>query len=277
MFVHLFYFCDMDNNEQFNTTWRKVASAIYKKPVDSKIFGSVEVDVTNLEKFVSEKRKEGVKITLTHIFVLIISRAFQSEVPQFNTYLRRGKIVARPSIDANVTVLQADGSMTSVKIDNSNTLTLKELELKLNEEIVKSRKGSENETMQNKNFVAKLPWPFRNWFFYIYRTLIINWGLSFPILKLGPNSFGSFVITNIGSLGLDSGFPALLPTSNVSLVFVMGGIQKKPVVVNDEIVIRRMMTLNVVFDHRIADASHGATLFKFIKQMIKNPEELERK
>lgn len=267
----------MDNNEQFNTTWRKVASAIYKKPVDSKIFGSVEVDVTDLEKFVSEKRKEGVKITLTHIFVLIISRALKSEVPQFNTYLRRGRIIARPSIDANVTVLQADGSMTSIKVSDADTMTLKDLQSQMNEEIQKSRNGNENETMQNKNFVAKLPWPFRNWFFYIYKTLIINWGLSFPALKLGPNSFGSFVITNIGSLGLDSGYPALLPTSNVSLVFLMGGVQKKPVVVNDEIVIRRMMTLNAVFDHRIADASHAATLFRFIKQIIRHPEELEKK
>ncbi len=96
-----------------------------------------------------------------------------------------------------------------------------------------------------------------------------------PVLGLSANSFGSFAVTNIGSLGLDYGFPALLPTSNVAFVLVMGGVQKKPVVIDDEIAIRRMMAVTIVFDHRIADASHGAKLFRYIKYAVKNPEILE--
>jgi pyruvate/2-oxoglutarate dehydrogenase complex dihydrolipoamide acyltransferase (E2) component len=83
------------------------------------------------------------------------------------------------------------------------------------------------------------------------------------------------MVTNIGSLGLDYGFPALFPGSNVSFVLVMGGVQKKPVVIDDEIVIRRMMSVTIVFDHRLADASQGARLMRCIKQAIKHPEEFE--
>jgi pyruvate/2-oxoglutarate dehydrogenase complex dihydrolipoamide acyltransferase (E2) component len=265
----------MKNNDQFNTTWRKVASTVYKKPVDSKVFGGVEFDVTELEKYITQKRKEGLKITLTHFFVLVLARAVKTEIPEFNTYIRRGKIVFRPSIDAGVSVIQADGSMSSIIVPKADALDFSGLELYMNTEILNSRKGSENGTMQSKNILARLPWPFRNWFFNIYKTLTINWGIYTPVLGVSANSFGSFMVTNIGSLGLDYGFPALLPTSNVSFVLVMGGIQKKPVVVNDEIVIRRMMSVTIVFDHRVADASHGAKLFKFIKQSIRHPEEFE--
>ena len=82
-------------------------------------------------------------------------------------------------------------------------------------------------------------------------------------------------MTNIGSIGLDTGYPALFPISNVSFVFVMGGIYKKPVVENDEIIIRRIMTISSAMDHRTADAIHGGRLFKYIKRMIIEPELLE--
>ena len=77
---------------------------IYRKPVDSKIYGAVEIDVTELEKYISEKRREGIKTTLTHLMTLIMGRALKYEVPELNTYIRRGKVVPREQIDAMVSV-----------------------------------------------------------------------------------------------------------------------------------------------------------------------------
>jgi pyruvate/2-oxoglutarate dehydrogenase complex dihydrolipoamide acyltransferase (E2) component len=267
----------MDRNTNFNNNWRKVASAIYRKPVDSRVFGTVEIDVTELENYISRKRKEGLKITMTHIIVLTIARAFNQEVPELNTFVRRGNIVQRKSVDATVSVLLADGQMGSVKIDDADKLTLKEVVDLMSEDIKKSRKGDENKTMQAKNVLASIPWPFRNWLFRIYKMVTIDWGLSMPILKLSASSFGSFVVTSIGSIGLDMGIPALLPSSNVAIVIVLGGVNKKPAVVNDEVVPRKILSLGAVLDHRVVDASHGGRLFRFIKQTLKNPEILETK
>jgi len=263
--------------DYLNNEWRKVASAIYRKPVDSKIFGSVEIDVTELEEFVSRKRREGLKITLTHIFVLIVARALRYEVPELNSYIQRGNVIGRDYVDAMVSILNEEKQMSSVKVASAETLTLSELASVLNEEIKNSRSGNESKTMRLKGFLASIPWPFRNWIFSLIRRFTISWGLSIPALGLSGESFGSVVITNIGSIGLDMGYPALFPTSNVALVFVMGGVAKKPVVVNDQIVIRRMMSLGAALDHRLVDAVHGGRLFKYIKQVVRNPEILEEK
>lgn len=264
----------MSTTDHLNTDWRKVASTIYKKPVDSKIYGQTELDVTLVEEFIAKKRKEGLKITLTHIVVLMISRALQVESPELNSYVRRGKIVARKQIDAMVSVLLAKDQMGSVKVENSNTLNLEQLVDIMTEEIKKSRKGSENDAMQSKNLLSSLPWPLRGWLFKLYKTLTIDWGITIPKLGLSPDSFGSFMVTNIGSIGLDTGFPALLPSSNIAFVFTMGGVFKKPVVINDEIVIRRMMSISVVMDHRISDASHAGKMLRYMKFIMKNPESL---
>ena len=231
----------MNSGKEFNTAWRRVASTLYQKTGDSKILGQVEFDVTEIEKFVSNQRKKGLKITLTHIFVLILARALKNEVPEFNTYVRRGKIVQRPTIDVVVSVLQADGSMGTVKVENADTLSLKEIEIILGKEIHNSRKGIENNTMQKKDKLSSLPWPLRSCFFGIYKLITLKWGLPIPFTGINPNSFGSFIVSNIGTLGLDTGFPALLPSSNVSFVLLMGGIKKKPVVIDDEISTKRQL------------------------------------
>ena len=267
----------MTDTLNYNSNWRKVASTIYKKPTDSKIFGIVELDVTELEKYVAKKRKEGIKTTLTYLITIIIGRGIRQEVPELNTYVKRGKILQRKQVDATVSVLLPGGQMGSVKVENADQLTTAEISNKIGDNISNSRKGNENDEMQSKSFLAKLPWPIRNWFFRIYQTITINWGISMPVIGLDSNSFGSYVVSNIGTIGLDTGFGSLLPSSNISFVFVLGSINKKPVVVNDEVVIRRVMLLSSTLDHRVVDGSHGGRLFRYIKMVAKNPEILDSK
>ncbi len=263
--------------QNYNTSWRKTASAIYRKPRDSKIYGSVDIDVTELEKFIARKRKEGVKTTLTQLMTLIIGRAFKQEVPEMNTYIQRGRVKIRPAIDAMVSVLLKNEEMGSVKIENADQLTVSELSETIAEKIRQSRRGDENSAMQSKHMLSSFPWPLRGWVFNLYKWVTIDWGIKLPGFNLSSNSFGSYLISDIGSLGLDTGYGALLPSSNVSVVLIVGKSYKKPVVINDEIVPRKIFTLSATLDHRVVDGSHGGRLFRFIKQMVKNPGLLEEK
>jgi len=75
---------------------------------------------------------------------------------------------------------------------------------------------------------------------------------------------GTFTITNVGPLG----GTALIPTINYPEVAIlgMGRVQEKPVVVDGEIVIRKILPLTLAFDHRIAD---GADAARFVTEMVR--------
>lgn len=264
------------NRTNLNNEWRKVAASVYRKPVDSKIFGQVEIDITDLEAYISSRRKAGIKITLTHFFTLAIARALKHDVPELNSYIRRGRVIERQSVDAVISVLVRESEMSSVRVQNAARLTLVQLADILKEGVQGSRNGDENNTMRMKGALGKIPWPFRHWLFRIIKFLTITLGISIPSIGLTADNFGSFVITNIGSIGLDTGYPALFPVSNVALVFVMGGVFKKPVVVNDQVVIRRMISLSCALDHRVVDANHGGMLFRSLKRSVRNPEIFEQ-
>jgi pyruvate/2-oxoglutarate dehydrogenase complex dihydrolipoamide acyltransferase (E2) component len=265
----------MKTKAELNTGWRKIASSIYRRPTDSKILGSVEIDVTDLETYIANKRQNGVKATLTHVFVLAAARALKQEVPELNTYIKRGNVVLRDHIDVMVSVLLRDSKMGSIIIKDADKLTLAELVNLMADEVRSARQGNENKTMKMKDNLAKVPWPIREWIIRLLKTITFNWGFSFPGLGLSANSFGSFVVSNIGSIGLDMGYPALFPSSNVSFVLILGGVNRKPAVVGDQILPRTILSLGAALDHRVVDASHGGLLFKYLKNIVKNPELLD--
>lgn len=266
------------SNISFNTDWRKTAAAIYRKPNDSKVFGTVELDVTELEQFVTDRRKQGLKITLTHVFLLAIARAYREAVPELNCYVRMGHIIPRRNVDAGLSVLIKNGTeMSTVKVPDADRLTLAELAAWLDTELSRTRQGEESATMSNKSMLARIPWPFCNWIVSLVRLITIDWGFSLPFLGISPHSFGSFLLTNTGSVGIDMGYPALLPLSNLSAVISMGAPQTKPAVHQGEIVPRRLLTMSAVMDHRVVDALHAGRLFRYFKKIVREPGLLEEK
>lgn len=83
---------------------------------------------------------------------------------------------------------------------------------------------------------------------------------------------GTFTITNLGAFGIDAFTPVINPPE--AAVLGVGRIQSKPVVEGDEIVIRQMLTLSLVFDHRLMDGAPAARFLERVTDLIREPEEL---
>ncbi len=83
---------------------------------------------------------------------------------------------------------------------------------------------------------------------------------------------GTFTITNGGIFGSMLSTPILNPPQ--SAILGMHNIVKRPVVVDDEIVIRPMMYVALSYDHRIIDGREAVTFLVRIKQAIEDPERL---
>ena len=83
---------------------------------------------------------------------------------------------------------------------------------------------------------------------------------------------GTFTITNGGVFGSMFSTPIL----NHPQVGILGmhTIKKKPVVINDEIVIRPIMYLALTYDHRIVDGGEAVQFLVRIKEFIEDPQKL---
>jgi 2-oxoglutarate dehydrogenase E2 component (dihydrolipoamide succinyltransferase) len=83
---------------------------------------------------------------------------------------------------------------------------------------------------------------------------------------------GTFTITNGGVFGSMMSTPILNPPQ--SAILGMHAIQKRPVVVNDEIVIRPMMYLALTYDHRLIDGREAVLFLVRVKECIEKPERM---
>jgi pyruvate dehydrogenase E2 component (dihydrolipoamide acetyltransferase) len=80
---------------------------------------------------------------------------------------------------------------------------------------------------------------------------------------------GTFTITNLGQFDIDAFTPVInLPEA---AILGVGRIQDKVVVYQGEIKIRKMVTLSLVFDHRLNDGAPAARFLQKFKQYIENP------
>jgi 2-oxoglutarate dehydrogenase E2 component (dihydrolipoamide succinyltransferase) len=83
---------------------------------------------------------------------------------------------------------------------------------------------------------------------------------------------GTFTITNGGTFGSLLSTPILNPPQ--SGILGMHAIKKRPVVVDDQIVVRPMMYLAFSYDHRIIDGREAVSFLVRIKECIEDPERL---
>jgi 2-oxoglutarate dehydrogenase E2 component (dihydrolipoamide succinyltransferase) len=91
-------------------------------------------------------------------------------------------------------------------------------------------------------------------------------------LELADLEGGTFTISNGGVYGSLLSTPILnMPQSGI---LGMHRIEKRPVVVDDQIEIRPMMYVALSYDHRIVDGREAVTFLKRVKELIENPERL---
>jgi 2-oxoisovalerate dehydrogenase E2 component (dihydrolipoyl transacylase) len=80
----------------------------------------------------------------------------------------------------------------------------------------------------------------------------------------------TFTVSNFGALGLDEGVPVI--NYPEAAILGMGSLKPRAVVVDDNVVIRPMMTLTCAFDHRIADGAQVANFLGETRELIESPE-----
>ena len=92
--------------------------------------------------------------------------------------------------------------------------------------------------------------------------------------KITPDEMagGTFTISNGGVYGSLMSTPILNPPQ--SGILGMHKIEKRPIVVDDAIVIRPMMYLALSYDHRIIDGREAVSFLSRIKDMVEDPRRL---
>lgn len=89
--------------------------------------------------------------------------------------------------------------------------------------------------------------------------------------KLRPEEYlgATFSISNLGMFGIDEFTAVINPPEGA--ILAIGAMSPKPVVRDNEIVVRQMMRVTMSCDHRVIDGATGAKFLQTFKKILENP------
>jgi len=89
--------------------------------------------------------------------------------------------------------------------------------------------------------------------------------------KLKPEEYtgATFSVSNLGMFGIDEFTAVINPPEGG--ILAIGAVTPKPVVRDNEIVVRQIMRVTMSCDHRVIDGATGAKFLQTVKKILENP------
>lgn len=258
------------------TGWRKVAAAVWRDPTDPQIYGDLELDAEALLSFVDDARANtGAHVTVTHLVGKAVAHAL-AEHPDLNTFRSGGRFVPHESVDIFF-VVAVDGGrdLSGVKVRSADRKSVVEIAEELDARARRIRTGDDADFGKTKRIVDRTPtWLLRlglelaDWLTGDRRIDLKRFGLP-------REFFGSAMVTSVGMFGVQRAFGPLSPYYRIPFLALVGEVTKRPVVVDDEIVIRPILTISATMDHRYLDGAHAAKLARSVRAYLADPAAFE--
>lgn len=253
--------------------WRKIALGTWKRPNDAQMLGRIDLDVTEILKFLEHKSKEsGHKITPTHFIVKAVALVLEHN-PDLNSIIRWKRIYLRKNIDIFTHVAAGpDGrDLSGIRIANVNKKSIAVVAEEVARKAKKIKANEDDILGRSKKMMQLIPWFLMDYLMDFISFFQYTLNLSPKIFGLPKDSFGSAMVTSLGQNDVEFGIGPLVPWSRVPLIVMVGRINEKPIVKNGEIVKAPIMALGVTIDHRHVDGFIASKMVELMKEAARDP------
>ena len=259
-------------------SFRKIAIGTWRTAYDPSVYGTMEMKMDAAMDYIRRYREAtGKRLTPTHMVARAMAQCLK-ETPDANAIMRFNRIYLRKTIGVFMQVVMTDQG--SDKVDLSG-VTIYDVEKKDIGEIVDDvekkvalvRAHKDPALEKTRGTFKFIPYIFLNLFMRVLSFLSLTLNLDLRWMGIPKDGFGSVMITNVGSIGLDIAYVPIVPWSRVPILLAMGEVNEKAVAEDGEVVVRKMMNISATFDHRFIDGMHAAAMSRILRRWLEHPEE----
>jgi pyruvate dehydrogenase E2 component (dihydrolipoamide acetyltransferase) len=220
--------------------------------------------------------RTGKRLTVTHMVAKAASIALQ-RMPEANAMIRLWRIYPRKSVSVFLQVALEDPDtgkpdLSGTIVHGVDRMSLEEIVDAVERNVATVRARKDRAMEKSRSTFSRVPGFAIHFILRTMSSLLYGLNLDLSRLGLPKDGFGSIMITNIGSLGLDEAYVPLVPWSRTPLLIAVGKVADEPVVESGVVVPARTMKLCATFDHRLIDGAHAAVLAKAIREVFSDPD-----
>ena len=216
------------------------------------VHGLIELDVTDVREYIrAYQSRTGETLSFTAFIIFCLGRAIE-ENPHMHAYRNwRGQLVLFEDVTIS-TMFEIERGGKKIPAPHLFRAVNQKTYLDVHREI--------RSTQRNPNQTAELN--FMEWFLYL--PAFVRRAFYWIVMRM-PQFFrrysSSVMVTAVGMFGRGGGWGITMP--NFTLTVTVGGIARKPGVVEDRIEIREYLSLTISVDHDVVD---GAPMVRFVNR-----------
>ena len=236
------------------------------------------IDITNIERYLDEKHREGfTDMTLLHVILAAYLRVL-SERPGLNRFVAGQRVFTRNNVECVMTIkkeLSLESPDTCIKVEFDPRDSIYNVHKKF-QKTVKEAISDNTDFDKTMGVLKKFP---RFFFRFVMRILcFLDYHGMLPagLLKVSP-FHGSMIITSMGSLGIPAIYHHLYDFGTLPVFISYGSIFSADAIKRDGTRERHhFVTFKVVTDERTCDGYYYASAFKRMKRYLLHPEILDQ-
>lgn len=245
----------------------------------NEVYINEKMDVTNLVKYIEDKKAQGIHYTYFQAFMTAIGKVIYNR-PKLNYFITNRHLYEHNEVSlAFVAKISLNDSseelMLIVKIEPEDTIET--ISAKLNAKVEKLRNKSMEKKGSNNaiDYLGVLPNAIRVPIFGLIKWLDKHGWL--PKALTDDNIyFSSMIISNLGSIGCGAIYHNISDFGTSSGLTTMGKITTEEVFAEDgSKEIKKFCEFGITLDERIGDGFYFANSAKMIEYILMNPELLE--
>ena len=219
------------------SVWRKIAMATWRPRKDPMIWATADIEATEMLRYIEAVRAAtGYHVTPAHLVGRAAAKVFQA-LPELNGRIAFGSFLPSPSIDCFFVVsLRTDPtSGTEAAATDLSGAVVRRIDAKppwmiakeLSDRASRIRHDDDPQFKLAKTMVKNLPplllRPVMDGLGFITETL----QLPMPFMGVEARPYGSILVSNIGTYGLDSASAPAPTFCHVPLTVVVGAVKDK--------------------------------------------------
>lgn len=257
---------------------RRVMPALMRTRVEGTVYYTQHLDVERVMDWLEEVNADRTaqdRITFFHVFLTAYARLFHQR-PELNRFVSGGRTYQREEIAFSFTVKTAmtdEAEEVQATVVFTGTETVADVCGTIREQLAKARGRARDEGDRLIDTLVRMPAPVLAG---VARTV---WALDranlMPrFLQEALPIYASSYLVNLGSLGAEAPFHHLYQNGTTSIFVAIGTIGAQPVVIEDEVVIRRRVAIVYTIDERVTDGFYLVRSADLLQQMFDDPASL---
>ena len=246
---------------------------------DSDVFINKKMDLTNLVKYIDEKKKDGEEITYFHAFMAAIGKALYNR-PKLNRFVANRHVYEHNEVVISFVAKiafsdKSEELMVMVPIDSKDTIYTISKKIKDKVDNIRNKGVAKEGANSAIDTLGKLPNIIRIPVIGIIKWLDKKDMLPSTLVK-DNLYYSSMIVSNLGAIKCGAIYHNLTNFGTCSSLATMGEIKKEEVInEKGKKEIRNMCEFGINFDERVADGYYFAKSINLLQYIFDNPKLLE--